>query len=84
MATKEHWYKGEQIVRSVYAESKRWQIVSYHITGMRYAETPGSGYRTLADARAAIDADIEAHYAERAAAGLGTDRGVGLGGHRDA
>ncbi len=54
-----HTYKGQRIVRSNYAESKRWQIVSYHATGMRYAEEPGSGYRTLADARAAID-DYEA------------------------
>ena len=54
--TTEHTYKGERIVRSQYAESKRWRIVSNDPrTGGTYWEVPGEGYRTLADARAAID-----------------------------
>jgi hypothetical protein len=56
MTTREHTYRGESIVRSEYAESKRWRIVSTDPrTGMHLWEIPGEGYRSLADARAAID-----------------------------
>lgn len=51
----DHTYKGQQIVRSNCAESKRWRIVSTHPTGTPFAEEPGEGYNTLTEARAAID-----------------------------
>ena len=57
----EYKYRGHRILDCAWAgdpHGGRWYVVSYHHTGMQWADEATPHHRTLAEAREYIDASI--------------------------
>lgn len=53
-----HEYKGQKIVPCSYTGSKRWYLVSYHMSGTPYNEEHSRQFDTLIQVKREIDLTI--------------------------